>query len=507
MGCTTSTVAPQRSFTASRDLGGIEHAYRFLTPDHTISHWFQVSGPVDEKSLAAALRRVWLRHINLQVILQDGRLVLPETLLEPEILIDLDYPVTVESVAKYADAEITRGLGATISEVEGRPLWRAAVLSDGWVVLTVNHMVADGRSLVLLMRHLLEELAGVAPTEPKRDWDMLVGLDAFIPENKNTIKGFNAIGELLKLDFRSGPSGKVPCKEGFEWPAPEATAHHSQRRCQSNVVAIDGVDSLLKSCRSHGCTLTALIVAALSISIRKRMKGSGTKMMKPRLTIDARKAFKDSDVKEAFGADVALDKLFGNYSVSSKTFGGLKVANEGKHSKLWDVAQQASDDMGRMASSKMVHKGMEDQSIGMGLMGREGERSGNFLKTAVDTDGVNQGRVSGGILANIGNAKDMAVGDYAIAQTFLNVNETLFGHFAFVSSCSIGNKLFLTLGTIAPFISTNGAQEMMDEIVSLLQDAMREGDAKSAEVCTSKTLLTSKTPIGKHNISPRKLSL
>ena len=40
----------------SRELGGVEHAYRFLTPNKTLVHWFQVDGAVDWGS---PLRAPW----------------------------------------------------------------------------------------------------------------------------------------------------------------------------------------------------------------------------------------------------------------------------------------------------------------------------------------------------------------------------------------------------------------------------------------------------------------
>merc|ERR1719401_545487 len=127
--------------------------------------------------------------------------------------------------------------------------------------------------------------------------------------------------------------------------------------------------------------------------------------------------------------------------------------------------------MPRMRSPAMAHKGMQDQAMAIGLIGQDGERIANFLKKVVDVDGHRQGRVTGCCVANVGAAKDLVKGDYRIISSYLSVNEIVFGHSCFLSSCSVGNSLFLTLGTVAPLISLASAQRILDETTSLLEDA------------------------------------
>ena len=42
-----------------------------------------------------------------------------------------------------------------IQECEGRLLWRARVLREGWLLLTFHHAIVDERSIWMLMRELV----------------------------------------------------------------------------------------------------------------------------------------------------------------------------------------------------------------------------------------------------------------------------------------------------------------------------------------------------------------
>lgn len=89
----------------------------------------------------------------------------------------------------------------------------------------------------------------------------------------------------------------------------------------------------------------------------------------------------------------------------------------------------------------------------------------------MDTNGPQQGRVVGITLANVGQAKHMAQGEFRISQSYLSVNQTLFGFFAYLSTVTIDNTLCLSLGTLSPVVSAASGQAILDDIVAILQTA------------------------------------
>merc|ERR1712217_497395 len=57
--------------------------------------------------------------------------------------------------------------------------------------------------------------------------------------------------------------------------------------------------------------------------------------------------FQDEDVTAFCGEGVKKDELFGNYSASASRMKGVRVAKKGKHSSIWNVAEQVEKRMPR----------------------------------------------------------------------------------------------------------------------------------------------------------------
>merc|ERR1740121_2810434 len=133
----------------------------------------------------------------------------------------------------------------------------------------------------------------------------------------------------------------------------------------------------------------------------------------------------------------------------------------------------------------MVHNGLQEQALLQGLLGNDCKRAKAFLRSAVDADGPKQGRVAGLALANIGLAKDLKRGQFGIAETYLNINEAAFGHFAFVATTTIDDCLFLTLGTVTPLVSSQSGKTLAEDIQALLSSAknVRHGKAETNLDC------------------------
>ena len=97
--------------------------------------------------------------MDSQAIIQNKRLfLLPD--LTPVIDIDLDADVSPEALAIQGAEACTMGIGPTWQACEGKLLWRAKILREGWLLLTFHHAIIDEKSISMLMKEFISILSG-----------------------------------------------------------------------------------------------------------------------------------------------------------------------------------------------------------------------------------------------------------------------------------------------------------------------------------------------------------
>mmetsp|Transcript_12666 Transcript_12666/g.22394 ORF Transcript_12666/g.22394 Transcript_12666/m.22394 type:complete len:457 (-) Transcript_12666:219-1589(-) len=428
--CQSATSAagntPQRTASGrlvSRDLSAFERLAWKATPYASIAHWFQVeseSVPVSTQALAEALRIVHRQYAPLQSVIEKKRMIQrPE--LTPEITIDEEADVSPQGLAALAGDEASDGLGPCFQACEGRLLWRARVMRNGWVMLTFHHAIIDERSITMLMQSVLTVLSKelsqpskmtLAPKltelldKPGPSWRM------FLEQRHGGRLPGKAIGRIADLALSPRKDTTEILREGSEWPAPQATANWEDRRSKACVRTLELSSALRCACREHGLTVNAALVAALALGLRHRISRKGKVSMRPILAVDARMHIPDSQ------------DLFGSYSLGGRFKSGFKSLAVDASTDFWDLADQAKSLVQDVSEKAEVHKISWYMRFLVSAMGKKGVP---WLNGALDLNGPNQGRTNALLVSNTGVLKGMAAGEYQVAQSFFCVSPSSLG--------------------------------------------------------------------------------
>ena len=136
--------------------------------DYNMTGMLHLRGRVDLAALEAAFQRVVARHEALRTRFPED-----DGVPRPEVLPSLTVPLECVTLDGAGDAEvqrILRGWEAEPFSLEHGPLVRTRFLrtasDEGWLFVSVHHIVADGRSLQILLRELSASYRGEA--EPPR---------------------------------------------------------------------------------------------------------------------------------------------------------------------------------------------------------------------------------------------------------------------------------------------------------------------------------------------------
>ncbi len=147
--------------------------------DYNMTGVLHVRGPVDRTALEAAFQRVVARHEALRTCFPDDDGV-PRRMVLPSLTVPLEC-VTLEGAS---DDSVHRLLSSWETEpfaLEHGPLVRTRFLrtssDEGWLFLSVHHIVADGRSLQILLHELSAFYGGntESPRAARSDGAMHVG--------------------------------------------------------------------------------------------------------------------------------------------------------------------------------------------------------------------------------------------------------------------------------------------------------------------------------------------
>mmetsp|Transcript_43848 Transcript_43848/g.71067 ORF Transcript_43848/g.71067 Transcript_43848/m.71067 type:complete len:479 (+) Transcript_43848:3-1439(+) len=446
-----------------RKLSAFERLSWKATPYASIAHWFQILGPTDPQGLAIAIREVYPRFAALQATIESNRLVLrPE--LKPEVTVDEVADVTPESLAQLGGEEASRGLGSSHEACEGRSLWRAKVLREGWVMLTFHHAIADAHSIELFIRELLEVLAvpdwKISHSDERHPPALSATLTTLLEQRGGGQVAGKAVGQLARLANSCKSPGRcskqcpVTLREGREWPAPEDTADWQQRQTRACTATLGAASRLRAACRQRGVTVNAVLVASLACALRKRMSKSGKVSMQPILAFDTRRHIPDSD------------GLFGSYSLGG--YGGkLKV---GSDASLWDIAEQAKKLVQDVSSKSLAYTISWYMRFLTTAMGKQNM---SWLNATLALNGPDQGRLNALLVSNTGLATGLSAAQFRVSEMFFISNQSAWGPFVWLNASTINDKLCLTLCYVEPLLSRSNAEFLLHQVLTSLEEAVQ----------------------------------
>ncbi|CAE7631462.1 unnamed protein product [Symbiodinium sp. CCMP2456] len=453
-----------------RNLSAFERLSWKATPYATIAHWFQVQGPATAQDLAEALSLVHDHFAALQAIIQNKRFFLRPD-LKPEIVIDEEADVSPQSLAALGAEEASNGIAPTWQECEGRLLWRARVLREGWLLLTFHHAIVDERSIWMLMRELVSILSGRQRSSPKIALDLRLSELLDQPSSRFTrlmeqrqggrLPG-KAVGRLADLVPLGSPRRKLKPREGKEWPKPDGLAPWQCRKTRSQVASVPIAGKLRAICRERKLTVNTALLASLAISLRKQMTGDGKVGMRPILAIDARMHVPD-------GHD-----LFGSYSLGARFRSGWGTLDVATDTNFWDLAacaKNAVEDAGKKLEAHNISWYMRFLTAAMG------KKDVAWLQGALDLDGPDQGRTNAFLVSNAGILPELDSGDFKVVQSHFVSHQAAWGPFVWLNVMTLEENMFLTLCYVDPLLCDEKAADLLALIASSLEAACAPLDA------------------------------
>lgn len=446
-----------------RDLSAFERLSWKATPYVTIAHWFQVCGPATPEELAEALSDVHDHFAALQAIIQNKRLfLLPD--LTPVIDIDLDADVSPEALAIQGAEACTMGIGPTWQACEGKLLWRAKILREGWLLLTFHHAIIDEKSISMLMKEFISILSGRERSSPKPSLDPKLTQLLDQPSGKFTRlmeqrKGGRlpgkAVGRLADL-VPSTTKSNIQAREGKEWPKPDGLAPWQERKTKALVSQLPLAEKLRMVCRERGLTVNTALLAGLALALRKQMSRAGRIGMRPILATDARSHIPDGQ------------ELFGSYSLGARFRSGWGTLDVAENTDFWELAacaKKAVEDAGKKVEIHNIAWYMRFLTAAMG------KKDVAWLEGALDLDGPDQGRTNAILVSNAGVVPGMESGPFKVTQSYFASHQAAWGPFVWLNVMTIGENLFLTLCYVDPLLACEKAKTLLRDVESYLMKA------------------------------------
>ncbi|KAL7528878.1 hypothetical protein ACHAWF_002748 [Thalassiosira exigua] len=428
------------------------------------------SVPCSRDESIAALRSVHRRIVPLRCVLErdedSGDVVLshrPD--LEPAIVseeLPEDYDGTApspECLERRAAEEATKGMGPTPEAAFGKALWRAIVFNEGWVVLIFHHVICDGSSRKTFTKRMVEALAD--PTAEGAEIELRPGVCEMLEDAMENGQGDEQKDDSPRDEgaVATPPLPSEPC-----WPSPDERTPVARRINQAPSAAIPEASVLREKCRSHGVTVTSAIVAALALAIR-RQRSAGP---------NARDAVAASEAvpaaKMGFGVDVRrhlplATEPFGCYVVGCEIEDAVPLKAD---DALWPVARTLAPSVARGASLDVAvakcHGVRERMAAPMSP-----EALGRLMELV---EGPDQGRTAMLNVSNVGVVDGTSsCGTVRVDKLFSITSQNALGSYAFMNVATIGDRLFVTLGTVWPTVSKERGRAILDDFCAILKDA------------------------------------
>ncbi|CAJ1386091.1 unnamed protein product [Effrenium voratum] len=440
-----------------RELSAFERLSWKATPYVTIAHWFQVLGPASPDDFAAALMDVHLHFAALQAIIENKRLFLRPD-LKPEIEFDLERDVSPHALAQLGAEEASRGIAPTWQACEGKLLWRARIMKEGWLMLTFHHAIVDEKSICMLMKELVSILSGRERSSPRRALDpKLTQLLDEVPSGKlsqimEQRKGGRlpgkAIGRLADV-VPMGSKCNVERRQGKEWPKPDGLAPWQLRKTKTKVRRLPIARQLRQLCRARGLTVNTALLAGMALALRKQMKSKGKVGMRPILATDARNHIPD-------GQD-----LFGSYSLGARFRSGWGYLDVAEDTEFWDLASCAKlavEDAGKKLEMHNISWYMRFLTAAMG------KKDVAWLQGAMDLDGPDQGRTNALLLSNAGVLSGLESERFKVTQSFFASHQAAWGPFVWLNVMTIDDDMCLSLCYVDPLLADEKAATLLADV-------------------------------------------
>ena len=368
--------------------------------------------------------------------------------LQPEVEIDYDADVSPQGLALLGAKAASLGMGPSWKACEGKLLWRAKVLRDGWLLLTFHHAIVDEKSISMLMKELVSILSGRERSSPKPSLDPKLTqlldqpsgrLTRLMEQRKGGRWPGKAVGRLADIvPMPSSKQSNIVAKEGKEWPKPDGLARWQDRQTKSLVSCIPIAEKLRAICRVRGLTVNTALLASLALALRRHMSRAGTVGMRPILATDARSHIPDGQ------------ELFGSYSLGARFRSGWGTLNVAEETDFWTLAtcaKKAVEDAGKKVEIHNIAWYMRFLTAAMG------KKDVAWLQGALDLDGPGQGRTNAILVSNAGVLTGMESGPFKISQSYFASHQAAWGPFVWLDVMTIGVNMCLTLCYVDPLLA------------------------------------------------------
>jgi len=457
--------------------------------------------PCTPEELVAAIHVVHRQIVPLRCILEkeeDARSsflsVQPD--LEPVITVqkfptDANYDGQTASppyLEQLASQEVTKGMGPTPEAAYNKPLWRAIVLDDGWVMLIFHHVISDGSSRKLFVERLLESLAlgreskdadgKYTTTGQDPEISLQPGAHELLEEvmANNTEKDDRA--PLSTTTTQSEPSPppllapSKPC-----WPSPDKVVSlidHKYNQAPSAVIP-NASQRLRDVCRSNGVTVTSAIVAALALAVRRQMSSAdndGNTSTTSNNTIPSTEVVPMTKI----GMGIDIRRHLEDYQVGNDLFGcyvvgyGIEEAIPTKaDDSLWTIARLVAAQMTDCTSLEFALGKCRQMNEQMDVPMTPEVLQGLLALIA----GPDQGRTGPLNVSNIGPiTSESSCGTVCVDKLFSITSQTAIGTYAFMNCATVRDDLCVTMGSVWPIVSKERGRAMLNEFVDILIDEL-----------------------------------
>lgn len=481
--------------------------------------------PCTQAELAAALWNVHCQIAPLRCVLEKDAESAADSFLslrpdlEP-IIVFQELPerydggaASPECLEQLAAEEATKGMGPTPDDAYNKPLWRAMVLEDGWVMLVFHHVISDGMSRKLFIRCMLGALAnpkaeaaviGFKPGALElleevvtKESASAIGNEVPLPPTENATLADACAAEEKKEDEVTRPTTPrdktddnddrklalesisigVPVASDEEdvvnsafqkpcWPSPDEIVPMPERYNQAPSAIIPNASRLRNACRSHGVAITSAIVAALALVVRRQMSetNGGADGVDPSEAISMKKIGVSLDIRRHLPEGIASD-LFGCYATGVQFEEPLAIrADDSIWSLATLVATQIRDSATLDGSIKQCRKVKDQMAVPMS------PESLTPLLTLIG--GPDQGRTNPLNASNVGFVEAASsCGTVELDRLFSITSQTALGSYCFLNAATVRDDLFITLGSVYPTISKMRARGMLDDLTAILTEA------------------------------------
>lgn len=230
------------------------------------------------------------------------------------------------------------------------------------------------------------------------------------------------------------------------WPPVDGEEPDPRKRAvRSHSIVLAVAKPLLQACRVHGVTVTALLTAVVASVLGQEMvenKEKDATLQRVAVACSARRHMPDPNV---FGSFVYVP------SIESLEVGPSRDA--------WELAQTILPRLKEFAKKECIVERVQ----------RLSRIDHTALKQAARSPAL-QGRIGAFCLSNIG-VVEQGNGTIRLDQLFSVTNAAAMGQYLIVNGCTVGDNVFVTIGSAAPVVAPERSRRVAKEIERLVSQA------------------------------------